>query len=382
MKFLHTADWHLGKIIYQRSMIEDQRMILNELKNILIEHQVDVLLVAGDVYDRSIPTIEAVELLDEFLFDIVEQHRINVVMISGNHDHADRLGFASRLLFNRGLSIITQLELPLRKLVFHDEFGEIHLYGCPFFKPVDVRNLGFADVSHFDQGMAILMEHTPIDEAKRNVFMTHHFVSSNSEVIQSESEMPLSVGGSDQVGYNHFIPFDYVALGHLHAPQKIGLESIRYSGSPLKYSVDEAKQRKGCMLIEMKEKGNVTQTFIPLLPQRDIRWIEGMFDEICLHPMGNTDDYVAIRLLDPYYIDSALQIVKSVYPNALTLEYKHNQTEVYSSPLVQIDVGNKSDLELFEEFYQFIQSEALDDSLKDLFVDMLEEVSERNHETH
>lgn len=382
MKFLHTADWHLGKIIYQRSMIDDQRIMLNQLKNILLQHHVDVLLVAGDIYDRSIPTVDAVELLDEFLFDIVENHHINVVMISGNHDHADRLGFASRLLLNRGLSIITQIEVPLRKLTFQDEFGEINLYGCPFFKPVDVRNLGFEDVRHFDEGMGLLMEHTDIDESVRNLLMTHHFISSNSEVIQSESEMPLSVGGSDQIGYNHFIPFDYVALGHLHAPQKIGLPSIRYSGSLLKYSVDEAKQHKGCMLIEMKEKGNLTQTFIPLLPHRDIRWIEGMFDDICKNPIGNTEDYVAIRLLDTYYIDSALQIVRSVYPNALTLEYKQNQTDIYSTSIPHIDVGSKSDLELFEEFYQFIQSEQLEDSLKDLFVDMLKEVSNRNHEAH
>jgi DNA repair protein SbcD/Mre11 len=261
MKFIHTADWHLGKVVYQRSMIEDQRFILDKLLEYMKAEEIKVLVIAGDIYDRSIPPAEAINCLNEFLDKAINAYKMTVLIISGNHDSSDRLEFASGIMGKQGLHIVGNLEKEMKKIVLEDEHGPVNFYLLPFFKPSVIKyDMEVSEIQGFDDAMQYYLSIQDIDINQRNVLITHQFVSGSSDMIQSESEMPLSVGGTSQIGVEHFDMFDYVALGHLHAPQSIGSPTCRYSGSLLKYSVDEAKQRKAIAIVDMDVKGKTEVT--------------------------------------------------------------------------------------------------------------------------
>jgi DNA repair protein SbcD/Mre11 len=322
MRFLHTADWHLGRVMYGARLIEDQVHVLEQVLAIVKEGRPDVLIVSGDVYDRSVPPPEAIEVLDEFLSRAVLGLGVPVVLIAGNHDSPSRLDFASRLLSDRGLHIFGSVSRGVRPVVIGDQDGPAYVYGVPYVEPATMRN-GWSGSGPLDHEAAMGMLFGPIrsghPDGCRSVLVCHAYVAGGTS---SESERPLSVGGSESVRPVCFDGFDYVALGHLHRAQDAGKSRMRYAGSLLKYSFSESGHAKTVDLVEMDANGNSRVESVPLSPRRDVRRIEGMFAELLLHPpVGESrDDYVMVTLLDEAPILDAMGRLREVYPNALHVE--------------------------------------------------------------
>lgn len=382
MKFIHSADWHLGKVVYQRSMIEDQRFILDKLLEYMKAEEIKVLVIAGDIYDRSIPPAEAISCLNEFLDKAINVYKMTVLIISGNHDSSDRLEFASGIMEKQGLHIVGNLEKEMKKIVLEDEHGPVNFYLLPFFKPSVIKyDMEVSEIQGFDDAMQYYLSIQDIDINQRNVLITHQFVSGSSDMIQSESEMPLSVGGTSQIGVEHFEMFDYVALGHLHAPQSIGRPTCRYSGSLLKYSVDEAKQRKAITIVDMDVKGKTEVTTHPLEVIRDLRVVRGLFKDILTNPSGNTQDYIAIVLEDDGMIVDAMDQIRQIYPNCLTVSYHRNEPENVSIDLSGQAVVKATDhMAIFKEFYQANFGEEPVEPLVAIMTEIIEKARDKFHE--
>jgi DNA repair protein SbcD/Mre11 len=383
MKFIHTADWHLGKVVYQRSMIEDQRFVLDKLLEYMKAEAIKVLVIAGDIYDRSIPPAEAVNCLNEFLDKAINVYKMTVLIISGNHDSSDRLEFASGIMGKQGLHIIGNLEKEMKKIVLEDEHGPVNFYLLPFFKPSVIKyDMEVSEIQGFDDAMQYYLSIQDIDINQRNVLVTHQFVSGSSDMIQSESEMPLSVGGTSQIGVEHFDMFDYVALGHLHAPQSIGRPTCRYSGSLLKYSVDEAKQHKAIAIVDMDVKGKTEVTTHPLEVLRDLRVIRGLFKDILTYPSGNTQDYIAVVLEDDGMIVDAMDQIRQIYPNCLSVSYHRNEPDNVSFDLSGQAVVKATDhMAIFKEFYLANFGEEPVEPLVAIMTEIIEKARERYNET-
>ena len=382
MKFIHTADWHLGKVVYQRSMIEDQRFILNQLLEYMKKEEIKILVIAGDIYDRSIPPAEAINCLNEFLDKAINVYKMTVLIISGNHDSSDRLEFASGIMGKQGLHIIGNLDREMKKIVLEDEHGPVNFYLLPFFKPSVIKyDMEVSEIQGFDDAMQYYLSIQDIDINQRNVLITHQFVSGSSDLIQSESEMPLSVGGTSQIGVEHFDMFDYVALGHLHAPQAIGRPTCRYSGSLLKYSVDEAKQRKAIAIVDMDVKGKIDVTTHPLGILRDLRVVRGLFKDILTNPSGNAQDYVAVVLEDDGMIVDAMDQIRKIYPNCLTVSYHRNEPDNVSFDLSGQAVVKATDhMAIFKEFYLANFGEEPVEPLVEIMTEIIEKARDKFHE--
>lgn len=382
MKFIHSADWHLGKVVYQRSMIEDQRFILDKLLEYMKAEEIKVLVIAGDIYDRSIPPAEAINCLNEFLDKAINVYKMTVLIISGNHDSSDRLEFASGIMEKQGLHIIGNLEKEMKKIVLEDEHGPVNFYLLPFFKPSVIKyDMEVSQIQGFDDAMQYYLSIQDIDINQRNVLITHQFVSGSSEMIQSESEMPLSVGGTSQIGVEHFEMFDYVALGHLHAPQSIGRPTCRYSGSLLKYSVDEAKQRKAIAIVDMDVKGKIEVTTQPLEVLRDLRVVRGLFKDILTNPSGNTQDYVAIVLEDDGMIVDAMDQIRQIYTNCLTVSYHRNEPDNVTFDISGQAVVKATDhMSIFKEFYLANFGEEPVEPLVTIMTEIIEKARDKFHE--
>lgn len=324
MRFLHTADWHLGRVLFGASLIEDQRHALGELVRVAEDARVDAVLVAGDVYDRAVPPAEAVELLDEILSRLVLDRKIPVVLVAGNHDSPHRLGFARRLLRSSGLHVFGALDADARPLEIPDRHGTVAVYAIPYADPAAAReHLGCEEVRDHESALRALvaraLEATPDAARGRRILATHAFVAGGEE---SESERPLSVGGTCAVSVRSFDGFHYAALGHLHRPQSSGSDRIRYPGSLLKYSLSEVEHRKGVDVVEIGARGEATVETIPLVPRRDFRLIEGRLEEILRSaPEGAArEDYLAVRLLDEGVLFDAAGKLREVFPNLVHLE--------------------------------------------------------------
>ncbi|EKO3958919.1 exonuclease SbcCD subunit D [Vibrio fluvialis] len=322
MKFLHTSDWHLGRQFHNVSLLEDQRYVLKQLIDYLNNNAVDAVIVAGDVYDRSVPPTVAIELLDEVVSSICTDLNIPMIMIPGNHDGAKRLGFAAKQMKGAGLHIISDFEQMMTPVVLKsDQAGDVAFYGMPYNDPEQVRHHYQNSVTTHDEAHQFLCEciKAQRDTSQRHVLISHCFVDG---AMESDSERPLSIGGSDRVNHEHFADFDYVALGHLHQPQKKGEEHIRYSGSLMKYSFSEQHQKKGMTLVEMNDAGFVAAEHIPLSAPHDMRIIEGELDQLL--EQGKTDpsahDYLLVRLHDKHAILDPMEKLRKVYPNVLHLE--------------------------------------------------------------
>ncbi len=382
MKFLHTADWHLGKIVHQKSMIEDQAYILDELLEIIKKDKIKVLIIAGDVYDRFIPSVEAMKVLDQFLSKAISDFKLTIFMIAGNHDQGSRLDFVSNIVDASGLYIAGSATKECKKITLSDEFGPLNFYLLPFFKPSFVKYECEADdVVDFNSAMKQYLNMQDIDYSQRNVLITHQFVAGKSAVIESESEMPLSVGGSSQIGVDVFDGFDYVALGHLHAPQVIEKETIRYSGSLLKYSLDEAFHKKSMCIVDIKEKGNIHISTIPLLPLRDVRVIKGYFLDI-ITSSEPSNDYIGVELLDETMVFDAMERIRSVYPNALAINYTNNkQSETIALNNIHLEQV-KDPLTIFTDFYKSSIGQEPTDEMMDVFKDVIESAKDKANETH
>lgn len=350
MKLIHLSDLHIGKRVNEFSMIEDQKYILKVILNIIDDEKPDGVLIAGDVYDKSVPSAEAVQLLDDFLCRLAER-KLPTYIISGNHDSAERLSFGGRLMDMSGIHLSPVYNGKVEPFTLTDEYGKVNIYMLPFIKPVNVRRF-FPDseIESYTDAIKVTVDSMNVDEKERNIIVTHQFVTGAS---RSESE-EISVGGSDNVDASVFDAFDYVALGHIHGPQKIGRESVRYCGTPLKYSFSEANHKKSVTVVEMGEKGKIEIRTVPLVPKHDLREIKGKYEEILLkenYEGTNTEDYIHITLTDEEDIADVMNILRIIYPNIMKLDYDNKRTRSNQAVGMAENVEKKSPLELFSEFY-------------------------------
>lgn len=376
MKLIHLSDLHLGKNVNGYSMIEDQKYILTEILRILEEEQPDGVLIAGDVYDKSIPSAEAVELFDDFLVKLSKRH-LETFIISGNHDSAERLAFGNRLMDASGIHLSPAYDGTVTPFIRSDEFGETAVYCLPFIKPAHVRRFyPDAEIASYTDAVKEAIAHMDIDPDRRNVLITHQFVTG---AVRSDSE-EISVGGTDNVDASVFEPFDYVALGHIHGPQNIVENRIRYCGTPLKYSFSEANHHKSVSVVELKEKGNVTVRTIPLAPKHDMKEIRGTYEELTRKDYyDNTSyrtDYMHITLTDQEDIPDAVAKLKVIYTNLMKLDYDNRRTRTQASAEGPADVERKSPLELFEDLYVMQNGTELSDEQKTFLQGMIETIWE------
>lgn len=359
MRILHTADWHIGKQLNSTSLIEDQEYILKKIIEITMEEKPDVLVVAGDIYDRSIPPVEAVELLDKTFNKILLDLNIPIIAIAGNHDNGDRISFASGILKNNRLFIEGRLKSTVDKIVLEDDHGPVNFYVIPYAEPAYVRELyGDKDIRTYNDAMKAIMKgiSQEMNLEQRNIAITHGFITGIEEPETCESERILYVGGTDYVSYEHFKQFNYTALGHLHGQQRAGDERIRYSGSPLKYSFSEERHTKGIQLIDIDSAGNANIRFKELSPLRDLRIIRGNIDELLApdtYRGTNTEDYIHAVLTDEGELIDPIGKLRAVYPNVLSMErgtpINRNKDSITSAGE---GFRQKTKLELFKTFYE------------------------------
>ena len=352
MKLFHLSDLHLGKRIYEYSMLEDQAFILLRILRLIDEEKPDGVLIAGDVYDKAVPSAEAVILFDRFLSDIAERD-LPVFVISGNHDSPERIAFGSRIMNKKRVYLSPVYSGEVEPVVLQDTFGEVNVYMLPFIKPAHVRRLcDEAEIASYSDAVAYAVEKMKIDPAKRNVLVTHQFVTG---ARRSESE-EVSVGGTDNVDAQMFAPFDYVALGHIHSPQNCGSDRIRYCGTPLKYSFSEAKDQKSVTVVELAEKDSVSYRTLDLIPRRDLVELKGNYDDLMLKSYyENTtwqEDYTHITLTDEEDVPDAIGKLRTVYHHLMKLDYDNRRTRSDTVISGDTEVEEKSPIELFADFYE------------------------------
>lgn len=351
MKLIHLSDLHLGKRVNEFSMLEDQDHILRKILQIIDQEGPDAVLIAGDVYDKSVPSAEAVTLFDEFLYRLVKRD-LQVFVISGNHDSPERLSFCSRMIDASGVHIAPVFSGTVSPVTLTDEHGLVDFFLMPFLKPAHVRRF-YPDqpIESYTDAVRTVIDHMEIDPARRNVLMAHQFVT-GAERSDSEER---SVGGLDNVDASVFAPFDYVALGHIHSPQNVGSERIRYCGTPLKYSFSEAHHVKSVTAVELGETDDLSIRTIPLVPKRDLRELRGTYLELTDkhdYEGTNTDDYLHIILTDEEDIFDAIGKLRTIYPNLMKLDYDNRRTRGIASPDVPINAKDKTQLELFAELFE------------------------------
>ena len=351
MKLIHLSDLHIGKRVNEYSMLEDQAYILLKIRGIIEEEKPDAVLIAGDVYDKSVPSAEAVQLLDDFLCALAEKGQ-QVFLISGNHDSPERLAFGGRLMEASGIHMSPVYHGAVEPVYLEDEFGRVAVYLLPFVKPAHVRRYFPEEtIESYTDAVRVAVNAMQADVSVRNVLVTHQFVTGAE---RSESE-ELSVGGSDNVDASVFDEFDYVALGHIHGPQKIGRETLRYCGTPLKYSFSEAKHEKSVTVVELKEKGDVAVRTLPLEPLHDMREIRGTYEELTAksyYEGTKTDDYLHITLTDEEDIIGAVDKLSVIYPNLMKLDYDNKRTRLQQGVGEAEQVEQKSPIQLFAELYE------------------------------
>ena len=351
MKFIHLSDLHLGKRVNEYSMLEDQEYILKEIIHIIDAEKPDGVMIAGDVYDKSVPSAEAVQLFDNFLVQLAKR-KLEVFVISGNHDSPERMAFGSRIMDAGGIHISPAYQGELVSYSMHDEYGAVDVYLMPFIKPAQVRRFCEDEITSYTDAVRFVISKLNINAENRNVLVTHQFVTGS---VRSESE-EISVGGTDNVDADVFEPFDYVALGHLHSPQNCGSERIRYCGTPLKYSFSEARDHKSVTVVELAEKGTVSYRTIDLIPQHDLVELRGTYAELTLKSFyeGTTwqEDYTHITLTDEEDIPDAIGKLRVVYHRLMKLDYDNKRTRTSLEIGGAVDVESKSPLELFSDFYE------------------------------
>nr|WP_302655995.1 exonuclease SbcCD subunit D [uncultured Agathobaculum sp.] len=376
MKLIHLSDLHLGKRVNEFSMLEDQQYILEEILRIIDSEKPDGVLIAGDVYDKTVPSAEAVTLLDEFLVQLSKRDT-QTFLISGNHDSAERLAFGGRLMEQSGIHIARVYNGVLAPLTLRDEYGPVDLYLLPFLRPVQVRRFfPESEIATYTEAMAAVLGAADIDKTHRNVLVTHQFVT-GAQTCDSEE---LSVGGTDNVDVSVFDDFDYVALGHIHGPQKIGRETVRYCGTPLKYSFSEVGHKKSVTVVELAEKGSVAIRTVPLVPKRDMSELRGAYNELMLRenyegkPFRN--DYLRITLTDEEDIPNAVNNLRTVYPYIMRLDYDNRRTRTESHVDGAEQVERKRPLTLFEEFYESQNGQPMSEEQRSFAKQLMERIWE------
>lgn len=355
MKFMHLGDMHLGKSLGDFDLYEDQRFMLDQILTLIQKEGVEALLLAGDIYDRAIPPEGAVRNLDYFLRNLAAAG-VQVYMISGNHDSDERLHFGSALFAARGIFIGSKYEGRLQKQVARDAFGDIHIYLLPFVKASQVRHFfPEEEIESYDDAIQAVVRHSDFDPAHRNILVAHQFVAGNRDPLLSGSESPgtQSVGLVEKISCESLAAFDYVALGHIHSPQRVGREHIRYSGSILKYSLSEVHNDKRVPIITLEEKGKLTIEEFPLTPLRDLRHIKGPLKQL-LDPnhVVSAGDFIYATLTDEDMVQDVMGIFQTVYPNTVKVDYENSHTRAIENVDITKGIGPKTFEELAEEFYR------------------------------
>ncbi len=373
MKILHLADLHIGKIIYEQSLLEDQEYMLKQIEKIIEKEKIEAVLISGDIYDRSIPPADAVEVLDKFLNNLIKILKVKVFIISGNHDSKERLNFGSKIFENDGLYIQTTYNGRIRKVELDEK---INIYMLPFIKPIEVKQYFENEkIETYNDAIKNIIENEKLDKTKINILMAHQFVTSgttNPETCESET---INVGGLDNVDASNFSEFDYVALGHIHGPQKIGEEKIRYSGTMLKYSFSEVNHHKSVVIIEIKN-GKVDFKLEPLIPLRDMRKIQGPIEELVKkenYEGTNQQDYIKAIITNEEAIYDAIGQIRKIYPNTLSLDILNSKSYNSDMNIENFEkIKEKSEFELFNDFYEFQNSVRLDEEQSEIIKKVIE----------
>ena len=383
MKLFHLSDLHIGKIVNGYEMWEDQRYVFDQILAYVREEQPDAVMIAGDIYDKAVPSAKAVTEFDEFLTELADSGTI-ILIISGNHDSAERLDFASSIMKKQNIYMKGTYGGEAMKVTMQDKWGDVNFYLMPFVKPANVKNT-LSDLTEEPEKESAALTYTEamqqavaamqVDPGKRNVLIAHQFVVG---AMRCDSE-EISVGGIDQVEADVFRDFDYVALGHIHSPQNVGSEHIRYCGTPLKYSFSEAGQQKSVTVVELLEKGNLRIREIPLKPLRDMRKLKGTYMEITSlssYQDTNTEDYVQITLTDEEDIVDGMQKLRTVYPNLMRLEYDNRRTRENQEIAGTETVKRKSELEYFEEFFELQNNQPMNEEQRKYSEDLIRKIQE------
>ena len=373
MKCIHLSDLHIGKKVNEFSMLEDQAYILTKIINIIDEQNVEAVFIAGDVYDKPVPPIDAINLFDDFLVRLSKRN-LKVFIISGNHDSAERLAFGGRLMNQSGIYVSPIYHGDIQPITIQDDYGDLNVYLLPFIKPAHVRHSLEIEVSSYNEAVERAINHMNIDTTKRNVLLAHQFVTG---AIRSDSE-EISVGGSDNVDAHLFKEFDYVALGHIHRPQKCIYDYIRYSGTPLKYSFSEANHHKSVTIINIQEKGNLSIEQIPLIPKRDMVELKGTYNELVAKSFYEhttyQEDYVHITLTDEEDILDALAKLRVIYKNIMKLDYDNQRTRHQSELSLSDAVEEKTPYEHFSDFYEMMNGQSLNDEQSVFMQQLIESI--------
>lgn len=377
MKFLHLSDLHLGKRVNEVSMLDDQDDILHQILEIADAECPDAVVIAGDVYDKSVPSSEAVTLFDRFLVALAKRG-IPVLLISGNHDSPERLAFGSRLLDASGIHISPIYNGELHPILLRDEHGPVHFWLLPFLKPAHMKRF-FPDetIESYTDAARAAIAHMDVDFSARNVLVTHQFVTGASTCESEE----LSVGGADNVDASVFDGFDYVALGHIHGPQNIGSNRIRYCGTPLKYSFSEASHNKSVTVVSLGAKGDLELRLCPLCPKHDLREILGSFAEVTerdFYSHTAADDYLHIILTDEEDVPEAVGKLRLIYPNLMKLSYDNTRTRTDHVIDAAANVQQKTPLELFEELYELQNNQPMSEEQRAFARDLIEQIREEH----
>ena len=382
MKLFHLSDLHIGKRVNEFSMLEDQKYILGQILKAAKEHQPEGIILAGDIYDKPVPAAEAVQVFDDFLTSLNEMGLI-VFMISGNHDSPERVSYGGRLMKKSGIYVAPVYEGKTEKVEFTDAYGKVCIHLLPFVKPAVVRH-AFEEgefekeaeaVCDYQSAVKMTVSHMAVDTDVRNVLIAHQFVTG---AMRCESE-EVSVGGLDNVDASVFDGFDYVALGHIHSPQNVGSNQIRYCGTPLKYSFSEAGQQKSVTVAELFEKGDLEVREIPLKPFRDMRKLKGTYMEITSlanYQDTNTEDYMQITLTDEEDIVDGMQKLRAIYPNLMRLEYDNRRTRENQEISGTETVEKKSELEYFQEFFELQNNQPMNEEQRKFSEDLIRKIQE------
>ncbi|MGN0670270.1 MAG: exonuclease SbcCD subunit D [Oscillospiraceae bacterium] len=375
MKFIHLSDLHLGKRVHEYSMLEDQKHILNQIIDIIDNEKPNGVLIAGDVYDKANPIVEAVQLFDDFLVKLA-QRKLEVFVISGNHDSPERIAFGSRLMDASGIHMSPVYNGEITPTTMTDEHGKLNVYMLPFVKPAHVRCFCDEEINSYTDAIKAAIKKMNINPAERNILVSHQFVTG---ATRSESE-EISVGGLDNVDASVFEQFDYVALGHIHSPQNCGSKTIRYCGTPLKYSFSEAKDEKSVTVVELLEKGTVSYKTVPLTPLHDLVELKGTYDELMQKSFyENTtwqEDYTHITLTDEDDIPEVVGKLRTVYSHLMKLDYDNKRTRMNAVIEGAVSIETKTPMELFSEFFEQRNNQPMSDEQAAYMEKLIEEIWE------
>lgn len=375
MTFLHLADLHIGKRVNEVSMLEDQEYILDRIIETVKERRPDAVIIAGDVYDKPIPPAAAVELFDAFLTTLSDSGT-TVCLIAGNHDSAERLAFGGALMAKGGVHLSRVFDGHPDTVTFTDEYGTVTVWLLPFIKPIHASHAYDEPLTEYTDAVRAAVAHMAVDMTARNVLVTHQFVTGASTCDSEE----LSVGGTDQVEVSAFDGFDYVALGHLHGPQQVSRETVRYAGSPLKYSFSEARHHKSMPFVTLGQKGDVTVELLPLSPRRDMAQIEGKYDELAARAYYDgtalRDSYLHITLTDEEDVPDAIGKLRVIYPHLMKLSYNNRRTREQQIINAAEDAPKKHPLELFAELYEIQNNQPMTEEQRRLVGGLIESIWE------